>query len=146
MSKDPQRIWDDYYQRIRRRRMCEAKIVHAQMVDDGVTDSTVLALDFRHFGNEEERVRDLAAQLSEHYATKVTRSDTDDRYWLMDGTTRPTGVDEMTEERCVDWVAFMCDVAQSYGCVFSTWQLTDPTTSRTWSNESVDVDPEIESN
>jgi len=146
MNDDPQQTWDDYYQRIRRRRIREAEIVHAQMADDGVSDSTVLALDFRHFGNEKEQVRSLAAQLSENYATEVRRSDHDDNYWLLDGTTRPEGVDEMTEERCVDWVAFMCDVAQSYGCVFSTWHLTDPSTSRTWSNEEIDVDPESESN
>lgn len=144
MSEDPQQIWDDYYRRIRRRRVREAQILHALMAEDGVKDSTVLALDFRHFGDEEDRVRSLAAQLSENYSTKVTRSSSDDKYWLLDGTTRPDGVDEMTEVRCVDWVAFMCDVAQSYGCVFSMWHLTDPATSRTWSNEEIDIAPEIE--
>ena len=50
----------------------------------------------------------------------------------------------MTEQRYVDWVSFMCDVAQSHGCVFSTWHLTDPSTSDSWSNENIDVDPEVE--
>ena len=139
MSGDPQRIWDNYYQRIRRRRIREAQIVHAQMTEDGVTHSTVLALDFRHFGNEEERVQCLGAQLSENYVTEVRRSGNDDNYWLLDGTTRPEGVDEITEGRFVAWVAFMCDVAQSYSCVFSTWYLTDPLRSQTWSNEKIDV-------
>ena len=74
----------------------------------------------------------------------ITRRDRDDNFWMLDGTTRPEGVDDMTEQRCVDWVSFMCDVAQSHGCVFSTWSLTDPSTLDSWSNENIDVDPEVE--
>ena len=145
MSDDPQQNWDDYYQRIRRRRIREAEIVHAQMSKDDFTDSTVLAIDFRHFSRDEGSIRNLATQLSEHYITTITRSESDNRYWVLDGTTPPGGVDGMTEQRCVDWVSFMCDVAQSHGCVFSTWRLTDLHRSRAWSNEMLDVDPEVES-
>lgn len=144
MPDDPQRIWEEYYQRIRRRRIREAEILHAQMSGDDVTDSTVLAIDFRHFSRDEDSILGLAAQLSEHYATTITRCETDNRYWQLDGTTRPDCIDGMTRQRCVDWVSFMCDVAQSHGCVFSTWQLTDLRGSRSWSTEMLDVDMEEE--
>ena len=140
MTEDPQQIWTDYYARLRRRRIAEAQIVHSQMAADGVTDETLLALDFLHFGNVESDVRDLAEQLSENYAMTVTRR-TDSEYWNAEGTTRPDGIDGMNAERCADWVAFMCDVANSYGCVFSIWTLTDPTLQRSWTNETIDVDP-----
>lgn len=146
MSDDPQQIWDEYYQRIRRRRIREAEIVHAQMSEDDFTDSTVLAIDFRHFSRNEDSIHNLAKQLSEHYTTTITRSENDNRCWVLDGTTRPEGIEGMTEQRVVDWVSFMCDVAQSHGCVFSMWRLTDPCRSRSWSNEMLDVDPEVESN
>lgn len=144
MPDDPQQIWDEYHQRIRRRRIREAEIVHARMSDDDVTRSTVLEIDFRHFSRDEDSIRRLAAQLSEHYAISIIRSESNDRYWVLDGTTRPDGIDGFTEQRCVDWVSFMCDVARSHGCVFSTWRLTDPRRSQSWSNEKIDVDPEVE--
>jgi hypothetical protein len=143
-AENTQQIWDDYYKRIRRRRIREARIVYAEMSVAGVTDSTFLALDFCHFGREESDIRSLAAQLSEHYATSIARSEKDGNYWMLDCTTRPEGIDEVTEQRWIDWVAFMCDVAQSYCCVFSTWSLTDTSKSQSWSNEEIDIDPEAE--
>ncbi|WP_425614713.1 hypothetical protein NA78x_004588 [Anatilimnocola sp. NA78] len=140
MPDDPQQVWTDYYARIRRRRIAEARILHSQMAADGVTGDTILSLDFLHFGPVEDDVRRLAKQLSENYATTVTaRPDAD--YWNAEGTTRPDGVDRMSAEQWSDWVAFMCDVASSYGCVFSVWTLTDPMKQRSWTNESIDVDP-----
>lgn len=141
MSEEPQQTWDEYYARIRRRRIEEARLMHAQMKADGVTDDTVLALDFLHFGEDEDDIQELAEQLSENY-TMVVSPRADEPYWNAEGTTRPDGVDGMSEQMCCDWVAFMCDVASSYGCVFSTWKLTDPTQNRSWTNESLDIDPE----
>ncbi|OYP35624.1 hypothetical protein [Rhodopirellula sp. MGV] len=140
MTEDPQQVWTDYYARMRRRRIAEARILHSRMAADGITDDTILALDFMHFGNVESDVRELAAQLATSYTMTVTRRP-DFTYWSVEGTTRPYGIDCMNADRCVDWVAFMCDVANSYGCVFSTWMLTDPTRQRSWSNETIDVDP-----
>ncbi len=141
MTDDPQHIWTDYYARLRRRRIAEARILQSQMSADGVTDDTILALDFKHFGNVESDLRRLADQLSENYAMAVSPS-TDTESWIALGTTRPGGIDGMNEERCTDWVGFMCDVANSYACVFSTWTLTDPVRQLSWTNESIDVDPE----
>ncbi|MEQ8785922.1 MAG: hypothetical protein RIC55_06470 [Pirellulaceae bacterium] len=140
MTDDPQKIWTDYYARLRRRRIAEAQILHSQMAADGITDHSILALEFTHFGNVEDDVRALAKQLSENYAMTVRRRPDDD-YWNAEGTTRPGGIDGMNAERCADWVAFMCDVANSYGCAFSTWRLTDATRQRSWTNETIDVDP-----
>lgn len=73
MTDDPQEIWTDYYTRLRRRRIAEAQILHSQMNANGVTDDTILALDFMHFGNVEADVRRLAKQLSENYVMTVGR-------------------------------------------------------------------------
>jgi len=141
MTDDSQQVWTDYYARQRRRRIAEAQILHSQMVADGVTDDTILALDFMHFGNVEDDVRRLANQLSENYVMTVTRG-RNAGYWNAEGTSRPNGIDGMNAQRCADWVAFMCDVASSYGCVFSTWTLTDPVRQLLWRNEMINIDPE----
>ncbi len=139
-DQDPQQVWSEYYDRIRRRRIAEAKLVHAQMVADGVTTDTLLALDFLHFGDVEEDVEELAEQLSENY-TMMIAPRPDEEYWDAEGTTRPDGIDGVTEKLCCDWVEFMCEVAQSYACVFSTWTITNPKTGQSWTNELIDIDP-----
>ena len=141
MTDETQQIWTDYYARLRRRRIAEAQILYSQMAADGVTNDTIITLDFTHFGNVEDDVRRLAKQLSENYAMTVTRGKKAE-YWNADGTTRPDGIDGMNAQRCSDWVAFMCDVANSYGCVFSVWTFTDPVRQLSWTNETIDVDPE----
>lgn len=135
--------WTEYYARIRRRRIAEARILHQQRAESGVDAETILLLDFLHFGNFAKDVRQLANQLAENYSMVVTPRD-DGVYWNAEGTTRPEGIHGMDELQCTEWVAFMCDVANSYGCVFSTWRFTDPVRNRTWTNETIDVDPEVE--
>ena len=51
----------------------------------------------------------------------------------------------MAQPCTVDWGPFICDIAQSCGCVFSTSSLVDPPVSRMQCNQEVDVDPKIES-
>ena len=143
MSNDPQVIWTEYYARIRRRRIGEARILHQQMTEFGVDAETILLLDFLHFGNSANDVRQLANQLSENYNMVVTPQD-DRVYWNAEGTTRPEGIHRMDEDQCTEWVASMSDVANSYGYVFSTWRLTDPVRNRSWTNETIDVDAEVE--
>ena len=94
MTDKPQIIWTDYYARIRRRRIAEAEFIIAQMRDAGVAGSTVLALDFKHFGIVESDVHRLSDQLSENYSMDVQMSD-DGKTWFANGTTRPYGVDGM---------------------------------------------------
>lgn len=45
--------------------------------------------------------------------------------WFANGTTRPYGVDGMIGDQLIAWITFMCDVANSHACVFSTWKLVD---------------------
>lgn len=136
---DPEQAWVDYYERIRNRRLNEVKELWPEMMRGGVNRTTFFLFDFRHFSNEESSIRDLAAQLSENYEISIRSSDAQDDYWLLDGTTRPAGIDQLDESRLTDWVMFMCDVAQSYGCVFSTWQLTDQSRSLSWSSEDFEA-------
>lgn len=141
MTDDAQRIWTDYYVRIRRRRIAEAEFIASQLVADGVTADTVLALDFNHFGTAETEVRRLSDQLSENYSMTVVLSD-DGKTWFANGTTRPYGVDGMVGDQLRDWAAFMCDVANSYACVFSTWKLVDTQRKMEWATDEIDIDPE----
>jgi len=48
-----QKIWDEYYQRIKNRRLAQATILWSEMESKGVTNDTVLALDFSHFAKNE---------------------------------------------------------------------------------------------
>ena len=107
MTEDPQQIWTDYYARIRQRRIAQAKALHEQMSADGVTDETLLTIDFLHFGNDEADVEDLAEQLSENYTmTVIERPEKD--YWNAEGTIYPCAVDGISPERGIAWVEFMC--------------------------------------
>jgi hypothetical protein len=141
LTDDAQQIWTDYYVRIRRRRIAEAEFIASQLVADGVTADTVLALDFNHFGTAETEVRRLSDQLSENYSMTVLLSD-DGKTWFANGTTRPYGVDGMVGDQLRDWAAFMCDVASSYACVFSKWKLVDTQRKMEWATDELDIAPE----
>ena len=132
MQKDPQETWDEYYASIRDRRTCEAEKIWTQMARAGVSDETVLALDFLHFTSDSTNAEALACQLRENYEIKISPSSRQN-YWNIEGTTRPDGI-SMTKQDHAGWVEFMCDVAQSHGCVFSTWNLEDPRRGQSWSN------------
>ncbi|MEM9534319.1 MAG: hypothetical protein AAGA40_01485 [Cyanobacteria bacterium P01_E01_bin.45] len=122
-SNDPQRTWDDYYLRKREQRLSEAVMLWQQLEDGGFAQDTIMALDFCCFGRDRPNAEHLADQLEENYQITVTSQD--NGYWLVAGTTRPYGV-TMGQDEHADWVRFMCDVAQSYGCVFSSWSIEVP--------------------
>ena len=123
-TEDPQNTWDEYYKNKKTQRLEEASAMWQQLENAGVTEETVIAIDFVHFGNNIEDVKALAEQLSENYKVKVSQHK-NEKYWLVNGTTRPTGVN-LSKEQHLGWVEFMTDVAQSYACVFSTWALEAP--------------------
>ena len=135
-DEDPQKIWEAYYERKRLEKHSEANILHRRMQDSGVTTETVLALDFQLFGDTEENISALGAQLSESYEISAGPSD-DEGYFLLKGTTRPQGI-TLTLEQHLSWVEFMCDVGQSYGCVFSTWTLEAPVLKESFKSEDVE--------
>lgn len=135
MASDAQEVCDDYYATIRERRRNEAVQLWQVMAQHGVTSDTFITFDFRHFSADEAGIRSMAIQLAENYEVSVRLNDDRDGYWLLDGTTRPEGVDGMDADRLMAWTDFMCDVGQSYGCVFSTWRLTDA--SQSWSSEDL---------
>ena len=134
MQKDPQETWDEYYASIRDRRIGEAENIWTKMTAAGVNDETVLALDFLHFTSDSTNAEELADQLRENYEIKIAASSSPN-YWNIEGTTRPHGI-SLTKQDHVGWVELMCDVAQSHGCVFSTWNLEDPQGGQSWSNDN----------
>jgi len=131
---DPQKTWADYYQRLKDRRLAEATSLWAKFSEAGGSCDTVVAVDFIHFSASKADLESLASQLSESYAVSVVPR-AEDGYWELRGTTRPGGI-QLSEEQHSGWVEFMVDVAQSYACVFSTWQLEAPSMSRVFSSES----------
>jgi len=135
---DPQKIWGDYYDRIKRRRMAEAGLLWAEIEAAGITADTAFIMDFTHFGSVRGDVDDLARQLSENYDTKVVARN-EPSYWDVKGTTRPDGVC-LTKAQYLAWVEFMVDVAHSYACVFSDWTLEAPALGRSFRSAHLDAD------
>ena len=135
-TQDPQKTWSDYYLRKKSQRIEEAGILWERMTQAGVTDETVLALDFVHFGNVKADVEALAAQLAENYSMEVVPAK-DPGYWLAKGSTRPQGL-TLSRDQHLGWVEFMSDVAHSYACVFSTWSLEAPILGASFRSEEVE--------
>ena len=136
--EDPQRTWAEYYQRKKAERIGEAKQMAEMMRLAGVTDETVLALDFVHFGTSQSDIDELAKQLAENYKMQIVQSE-DQGHWLAKGTTRPYGI-TLSAEQHIGWVEFMVDVAQSYSCVFSTWTLEAPSLHARFDSEKIESD------
>lgn len=136
-KQDPQEVWDEYYERKKRQRLQEASELNKQMQKVGITDETVLVIDFTHFGSSKEKVDNLANQLSEHYTMDVTFYEQEE-YWFAKGTTKPYGISFCNEEH-IAWAEFMCDVARSYNCVFSTWSIHSPDLDTTIESENIEV-------
>jgi hypothetical protein len=136
MSASDQAVWQDYAQRKRAERMAEAARVWEALVAAGGTPETVLAVDFVHFGTTPAQAEALHDQLAQNYS--VTVESGPNGYALVKGTTRPYGI-TLTRADHLDWVGFMCDVAQSHGCVFSTWSLAAPSLGATVSSEAFEA-------
>lgn len=121
---EAQLIWKDYFDRIKLRRLAEASELWAEMMSKGISEESVLALDFRIFGDDKTAVQSAMEQLSENYDTGLEQ-DIEKEIWMLNGTTRPTGI-TLNKENHLDWVSFMADVSSQYGCVFSEWTLEAP--------------------
>lgn len=138
MPDDPQKTWDNYYDRIKRRRLAAAALLWGEIEAAGANEETIFALDFAHFGNDRDDVDNLARQLSENYATEVSAR-SEPNYWDVRGTTRPEGIC-LTKDQHTAWVEFMVDVARSYACVFSEWTLEAPALGRTFQSAHLEDD------
>ena len=136
-NQDPEKLWDEYYQRKKLQRIEEANILIKQLSDSGVKEETVLALDFVHFAKNKKDAESLAQQLSENYSIDLVAGEND--VWYINGTSRPYGI-TLSPDQHLKWVEFMADVAQSYACVFSTWALEAPSLKVKFSSESVGSD------
>ena len=139
-DKDPQQTWSEYYERINTRRTEESEVLWDEMREAGVTDDTIMALDFLHFSSTRENADSLAEQLSENYVVEVKRAPEND-YWCIQSTTRPEGI-SLSKDQHSAWVEFMADVAQSHSCVFSTWSLEAPSLKKHFHSEDIDTESE----
>ena len=130
-----QEIWEEYYRNKKSQRLEEANKLCEQLKDAGVTEETVLALDFVHFSKSHENAQSLAEQLSENYTIDIVAGE--EEVWYINGTSRPYGL-TLSSEQHLSWVEFMADVAQSHSCVFSTWSLEASSLKLKLSSESIE--------
>ncbi len=137
-DNNAQAIWDEYYKRIRRRRISEAEQLIRSTRDDGVCDESEVFLDFIHFSSVEADLVMLKQQLAENYEVSISR-DEPSGHWMLAGTTRPVSL-TISGDQLIEWIEFMADVAQSYACVFSTWVLTEASTGKQWLSELYEPD------
>jgi hypothetical protein len=129
---DPLTRWEEEYARIENRKVDEAPKLWDAVVSAGANEETLFAMDFSHFCDVSSKLDELAQQLSENYEIELSEVD-EKGYQFLIGTTRPYG-NELSEEDFINWVEFMCDVAQSYSCVFSEFSLESPELGQVWSN------------
>ncbi len=135
-EREAQKTWDEYHERIKNRRIAEAKIINSNLEKHNVTGEIELILDFRFFTKGEMGAKNIRDQLSENYRITIAK---EDDYWFIDGTIRPYTVNLNTEQH-LGWVEFMHDVALSHGCIFSTWSITDPKQNHVWSSKELDIE------
>jgi hypothetical protein len=130
-----QQVWRAYYQGKKAQRAEEAIALWDKMNTAGVTEETILAMDFIFLGASQQNVEALARQLSENYEMGAAPASAPG-WWCANGTTRPHGV-TLGREQFLRWVEFMCDVAESYACVFSSWSLESPELALHFRSESI---------
>ncbi len=135
-GQEAQRTWDEYHNRMKNRRLAEAKIIILELEKHYITSETDLVLDFSIFTPDEEGAKGIHDQLNENYEMFIEK---EDEYWLIKGTTRPYAVN-LSSEQHLEWVEYMHDVSLSYGGIFSTWSISDPKTNSIWSNENIETE------
>ncbi|MDO3384964.1 hypothetical protein QWI17_03810 [Gilvimarinus sp. SDUM040013] len=135
-EQDAQKTWDEYHERIKNRRLAEAKIINLELEKNDITSETDLVLDFSFFTQDEAGANGIKNQLGENYEMTISKKG---EYWHINGTSRPYAVN-LTTEQHLGWVEFMYDVALSYGCIFSVWSITEPKEKHVWSNENIETE------
>jgi len=135
-EQEAQKVWDEYHERIKNRRIAQAHVMNSELGDFGITAESDLILDFTFFTQKEDGSNGLKTQLSENYEMSIAK---EGEYWHIQGTTRPYVV-SFTNQQHLGWVEFMHDVALSYGAIFSTWSITEPKSGQAWSNKNTETE------
>ncbi|PBO11753.1 hypothetical protein CI710_04595 [Aeromonas salmonicida] len=94
-QEEAKKTWDEYHERIKMRRLAEAKIINAELGSNGITTETDLILDFNFFTQDKEGAKGIKEQLSENYEMSMYQ---DGEYWKISGTSRPYAVNLSTEQ------------------------------------------------
>lgn len=128
---------EDYYIRIHSRRISEAQKILEEFRKGGGIEKRPVILSFGHFTHDEEDAQNLRKQLSEHYTVEISAAN-QDGIWLIKGTTDPEAID-VNKQEFLDWISFMANVSKSHGCVFSSWDIKDPISKQTWSNQEIET-------
>lgn len=135
-AEDAQKVWNEYHNRIKARRLAEAKVINLELIKNSINSNADFFLDFVFFTKDEVGAKGIAKQLSENYEITIMKNGD---HWLVNGTSRPYTV-KLTTDQHLSWVEFMHDVALSYGCIFSTWKITEPKGNLVLSNEGIETE------
>ncbi len=135
-QEQPQKVWDEYHQNIRNRRLVEVEIINKELKTEGIASDNPLVLDFKFFSNDKQGAENLKAQLSENYEITIEQ---DGDYWFIKGTTRPYVVNLDCSQH-VAWVKFMHEVALSHRAIFSMWTVTEPKLGKSWSSDNIETE------
>ena len=85
----------------------------------GISDSTVLRLEFFFYTNTEKKAHDLAESLKKlNYKVETERSESDRELFLITGWTVPLKMDESTVEA---WTEQMVTLGYTHDCEFDGW-------------------------
>ncbi|USD36893.1 hypothetical protein [Ferrimonas sp. SCSIO 43195] len=96
MSKqDAQKTWGEYHERIKNRRLTQARLINLELDKNNITSEIDLILDFSFFTQNEAGANGLKNQLSENYEMTISKKG---EYWHINGTSRPYAVNLTTEQ------------------------------------------------
>ncbi len=93
----------------------------------GVTDNSLLLLEFFFYTNTREKASKLSDSLTSlGYSSGFATSASNTKEFLVNGWSTPIRMDERS---ALDWTALMCDQAANHDCEFDGWG-TNPTQER----------------
>ena len=82
-EQDAQKTWDEYHERIKNRRLAQAKVINLELEKNSITSETDLILDFSFFTQDEAGADGIKNQLSENYEMTISKKG---EYWHINGT------------------------------------------------------------
>lgn len=112
--------YEEDYQRLLAKHLASNEQVWIALQEIGISDKTVLRLDFRYFASSEECAQQLISFLRAEtdYDVELRLDFSPEGQWLIAGHTQETKV---TKEILDHWVGWMAATGLARGCVFDGW-------------------------
>ena len=112
--------YKDDYQHLLAKHLARNEEVWLALQDCGISDKTVLQLDFQYFASSEECAQQLISFLRAEtdYSVELRLDFSPEGMWLIAGHTQKTTV---SKEVLDHWVEGMAATGFAHGCVFDGW-------------------------